>query len=398
VTARPDEPPAAEPLSDARSGLAPVLRYLLYLGTFGFGGPIALAGYMQRDLVERRKLIAKKDYVDGLALAQLAPGPLAAQLAIYLGWAKGGLGGASGAAAAFILPSFFMVLALSALYVRFGGLSWMQSAFYGVGAAVIAIIGRSAVKLVKLTLGKDRLLWLLFAVSAVSTAWTESEIVWLFLASGVVVLLVRARPAPALPVVAVVPPGALVALAAAVTTGAAVSWPLLTKIAVYFAGAGTLVFGSGLAIVPFLHGGVVLQHHWLSERQFLDAVAVAMITPGPVVITVAFIGYLVAGPLGGTAAAAGVFLPSYLFVVVPAPYFRRFADNPRVRAFVDGVTAAATGAIAGAAFVLGRRALIDLTTVAIAAATWLSFTRWKKLPEPLVIVAAGVLGCLLRRS
>jgi chromate transporter len=395
VTAPPEAPVAAAP--EPSRGLREVLRYLLYLGTFGFGGPIALAGYMQRDLVERRKLVAKKDYVDGLALAQLAPGPLAAQLAIYLGWAKGGVAGASGAAAAFILPSFFMVLALSALYVRFGGLSWMQSAFYGIGAAVIAIIGRSAVKLVKLTLGKDRLLWLLFAVSAVSTAWTESEIVWLFLASGVVVLLVRARRWPAVPAAALVPPGVWLALGAAVTTGAAVSWPLLVKIALYFAEAGTLVFGSGLAIVPFLHGGVVNQHHWLSERQFLDAVAVAMITPGPVVITVAFIGYLVAGPLGATAAAVGVFLPSYLFVVVPAPYFRRFADNPRVRAFVDGVTAAATGAIAGAAFVLGRRALVDVTTVVIAAATWLCFTRWKKLPEPLVIVAAGVLGCALRR-
>jgi chromate transporter len=157
------------------------------------------------------------------------------------------------------------------------------------------------------------------------------------------------------------------------------------------------VFGSGLAIVPFLHGGVVNQYHWLSERQFLDAVAVAMITPGPVVITVAFIGYLVAGPLGAVSASIGVFLPCYLFVVIPAPYFRRVADNPRVRAFVDGVTAAATGAIAGAAFVLGRRALIDVTTVILAVATWLIFTRFKKVPEPLVILVAGLAGLVLRR-
>ena len=171
-----------------------------------------------------------------------------------------------------------------------------------------------------------------------------------------------------------------------------------SKIALYFAEAGAFVFGSGLAIVPFLHGGVVNQYHWLTERQFLDAVAVAMITPGPVVITVAFIGYLVAGPLGAVFASLGVFLPCYLFVVILAPYFRRFADNPRVGSFVDGVTAAATGAIAGAAFVLGRRALIDLTTVALAVATWLVVTRFKKLPEPLVIVAAGLLGLLLRRG
>jgi chromate transporter len=386
----------SEPGDGARGSLRDVVRYFLYLGTLGFGGPIALAGYMQRDLVEKRGWISKKDYVDGLALAQLAPGPLAAQLAIYLGWAKGRVFGATAVAAAFILPSFVMVMALSALYVRFGGLAWMQSAFYGIGAAVIAIIGRSALKLVKMTLGKDRLLWALFALSTVATAWTESEIIWLFLGSGVVALVVRGGWRPSAPAAALLPPGLLTAVADTAALGAAASWPLLGKVALYFAEAGSFVFGSGLAIVPFLHGGVVNQFHWLTERQFLDAVAVAMITPGPVVITVAFIGYLVAGPLGASAASVGVFLPCYLFVVVPAPYFRRFADNPRVRAFVDGVTAAATGAIAGAAFVLGRRAIIDLRTAAIAVATWIVFTRMKKIPEPLVIVAAGLVGLLLR--
>jgi chromate transporter len=191
--------------------------------------------------------------------------------------------------------------------------------------------------------------------------------------------------------------GANLSLAATVAP-AATSWPLRGRLAAYFAEAGALVFGSGLAIVPFMHGGVVNQFHWLSERQFLDAIAVAMITPGPVVITVAFIGYLVAGPLGASAASAGMFLPCYLFVVIPAPYFRRFANNPRVKAFVDGVTAAATGAIAGAAFVLGRRALTDFGAIAIALATWLVFSRFKKLPEPLVIVAAGVVGLIVHRN
>jgi chromate transporter len=377
--------------------LRQLLRYFLYLGTFGFGGPIALAGYMQRDLVETRRWISKKDYVEGLALAQLAPGPLAAQLAIYLGWSKGGLMGATGVAAAFILPSFVMVLVISALYVRFGGLAWMQSAFYGIGAAVISIIARSAFKLVKMTLGEDRMLWVLFLASAIATAWTESEIVWLFLASGVVALLIRHPPRFNAPTTVLLPPATL-ALAATVAGGAAASWPLLVKVTLYFAEAGAFVFGSGLAIVPFLHGSVVNEFHWLTERQFLDAVAVAMITPGPVVITVAFIGYLVAGPLGATCASLGVFLPCYLFVVIPAPYFRRFAANPRVKAFVDGVTAAATGAIAGAAFVLGRRALIDLTTVAIALVTWLVLLRVKKAPEPVVILLAGVAGLILHRS
>jgi len=388
-------PSEGEPPVAASSWRA-FLLYFLRLGTFGFGGPIALAGYMQRDLVERRRWIAKRDYVQGLALAQLAPGPLAAQLAMYLGWVKAGVRGATLVSAAFILPSFVMVWLLSAAYVRFGGLPWMQSAFYGIGAAVIAIIARSAIKLVKMTLGRDRLLWAVFVVSAVTTAWTESEIIWLFLASGLIVLLVRAPPRAAPPALSVMSalflPGAFGGLLA----GGVPSWPLLGRVAVYFAEAGAFVFGSGLAIVPFLHGGVVNQFHWLNERQFLDAVAVAMITPGPVVITVAFVGYLVAGSLGAIAAAVGVFVPCYLFVIIPAPYFRRFADNARVKAFVDGVTAAATGAIAGAAFVLGRRALIDLPAVLIAVVTWAVFSRFKKLPEPLVIVAAGLVGLFAR--
>ncbi len=393
------EAPGGAALPESPGGMRALLRYFLYLGTFGFGGPIALAGYMQRDLVERRGWIKKEEYVEGLALAQLAPGPLAAQLAMYLGWVKGGVAGASAVGAAFVLPSFIMVLALAAVYTRFGGLPWMQSAFYGVGAAVIAIIGRSAVKLVRMTLAKDRALWTLFAVSAVVTAWTESEIVWLFLASGVVMIVVRGRVRRSPPLSALfVGPATLGALAMAAPTVAEPAWSLLGRITLYFAQAGSFVFGSGLAIVPFLHGGVVNQYHWLTERQFLDAVAVAMITPGPVVITVAFIGFLVAGPLGATCAALGTFLPCYLFVVIPAPYFRRISGNLTVKAFVDGVTAAATGAIAGATFVLGRRALVDIPAVGIAVVTWAVITRFKKIPEPAVIAVAAAAGLLLRRS
>jgi chromate transporter len=367
------------------------LLYFLNLGALGFGGPIALAGYMQRDLVERRKWISKQDYVEGLALAQLAPGPLAAQLAIYLGWVRAGISGATLVAAAFILPSFVMVLALSFLYVRFGGLPWMQGLFYGIGAAVIAIIARSVVKLVRMTLAKDRLLWAIFVLNTLATAVTESEIVWLFALSGIVAMLVQARPRTA--------------------KGAALSalpWPWLVtglkgpasaatllKICLYFAEAGAFVFGSGLAIVPFLRGGVVDNFHWLSDHQFLDAVAVAMITPGPVVITVAFIGYLVAGFAGAVVAAIGVFVPCYLFVILPAPYYKRIAGNESIKAFVNGVTAAATGAIAGAGFVLGKRAVFDIPTALILIVTLVVLTKVKKAPEPLVIAVAGLVGLVL---
>jgi chromate transporter len=282
-----------------------------------------------------------------------------------------------------------MVLSLAATYLRLGGLPWMQGMFYGIGAAVIAIIGRSAYKLVKSTLSKDWLLWSIFGVSAVTTAWTESEIIWLFVLSGVVALVVRHGSFGGRNAAAVLPIWLISGLhgPATGTTLASLFW--------YFAEAGAFVFGNGLAIVPFLYGGVVRDFQWLTERQFLDAVAVAMITPGPVVITVAFIGHLVGGPVGATLASLGVFLPCYLLVVIPAPYFRRFANNPRLNAFVDGVTAAATGAIAGAAFVLGRRAIIDLPTALIAVGTLLVLLKMKRLPEPLVILVAGGVGLVL---
>lgn len=389
----PNAPGADHPETDAFT-LRELLWYFLRLGTFGFGGPIALTGYMQRDLVEAKRWISKRDYMEGLALAQLAPGPLAAQLAIYLGWVRAGALGATLVSLAFILPSFIMVLALSAFYLRFGGLPWMQGVFYGVGAAVIAIISRSVFKLVRLTLARDRLLWSLFGVSALVTAWTESEIIWIFFLAGAIALLIKAPPdlsrRPAL--------FTFIAWPAWLFTGleGPASADLLWKIGLYFAEAGAFVFGSGLAIVPFLHGGVVNQFHWLTERQFLDAVAVAMITPGPVVITVAFIGYLVAGFLGATAAAIGVFLPCYLFVIIPASYYRRFAQNKQINAFVEGVTSAATGAIAGAAFVLGRRAIVDISTAMICLITLFLMIKVKKVPEPLIILAAGVVGLILR--
>src|SRR5437773_4301952 len=293
--------------------------YFLWLGTVGFGGPIALTGHMQQDLVDARGWISKGGYLEGLALAQLAPGPLAAQLAIYLGYVRAGILGATAVGVAFVLPSFLMVLALSAAYVRFGGLAWMQGMFYGIGAAVIGIITRSAFKLTRLTLGKDKLLWGIFAVLAISTAWTSQEIIWLFLLAGVVALLVKSFP------IRLQPRSAVPLL---FTVGAVGAGGSLWGLFFYFAKAGMFVFGSGLAVVPFLYGGVVQCHHWLTDRQFVDAFAVAMITPGPVVITVAFIGYLVAGAKGATAAALGVFLPVYLVVVVLAPSYTRWARNP----------------------------------------------------------------------
>jgi chromate transporter len=380
-------------MSDQEGTAVPPWRfyaYFLKLGATGFGGPIALAGFMQRDLVEERKWIRPDDYTDGLALAQLAPGPLAAQLAIYLGFVQGGFAGATVVGVCFILPSFLMVWAISAAYVTYGGLPWMQALFYGIGAAVIGIIARSVQKLTKLTLRRSGLLWGIFGVMTLTTAWTEREIAWLFVLAGLMTAARavgpradqgRARASAAM----------LVSLGAAPAAALA---PSLSNIFWIFAKAGAFVFGSGLAIVPFLYGELVQTHGWLNDRQFLDAVAVAMITPGPVVITVAFIGYLVGGAWGMTVAAVAVFLPVYLFVVLPAPYVRKHRNQPVIKGFVEGVSAAATGAIAGAAYVIASRAIIDWPTAAIALVSFVVLSRWR-MSELWVILGAAAIGLSL---
>lgn len=373
--------------------LQELLLYFLKLGTIGFGGPIALVGYMNHDLVETRQWISAKDYKEGLTLAQLAPGPLAAQLAIYLGFVDYGILGATLVGIAFVLPSFLMVIALGWAYVHFGGLAWMQSAFYGVGAAVIGIIAHSAYKLTKKTIGKDRLLWIIYLASAAVTAITEKEMIGLILGAGILYWAVKSffRDRAVTQLSAFLP----VTLIAEVSALGDPSWKILWSIFVFFAKAGAFVFGSGLAIVPFLYGGVVSEHHWLNDRQFLDAVAVAMITPGPVVITVGFIGYIVAGLSGATIAAIGVFLPCYLFTIIPAPYFKKYGKRPSITAFVDGITAAAIGAIAGAVIVLGRRSIVDIPTALLAIGTITLLVKVKKVSEPFIVVIAAIIGLAL---
>lgn len=370
-----------------------LVRYMLRLGAMGFGGPVALAGYMQRDLVESRRWMTEGDYREGLALAQLAPGPMAAQLAIYLGYVHYRILGATLVGIAFVLPSFLMVVGLGWAYVQYGGLTWMQAVFYGVGAAVIGIIAMSAYKLTTKSVGKDPLLWAIYLVLGTVTVVTESEIAWLFIAAGVLVWFWRAPPKW-------LKGGAAQAVAATQLPPVA-AWvmtfdgSLLTQIGLFFAKAGAFVFGSGLAIVPFLYGGVVTEHHWLNDRQFVDAVAVAMITPGPVVITVGFIGYLVAGLPGACVAALATFLPCYLFTIIPAPYFKKYGKLPGVKAFVDGITAAAIGAITGSVIVIARRSLVDWPTVLLALATVALLWKFKKLPEPYVVLAAAAFGLVV---
>jgi chromate transporter len=372
--------------------MASLLRYFLGLGTWGFGGPIATVGYMQRDLVERREWVDRDSFLDGVALGQMMPGPLAAQVAMWVGYLESGAVGALAVSAAFILPSFVGVLAVAILYARYEGLSVVQDLFYGIAPGVMAIIAIAAVKLARLTNKSDRRLWIISAVLLVITATTGTEIALLFIAAGFLMVFLEAPPKmlggrsmPAfLPLLAAGRPGIVINA----SNGTAVALFL------FFAKAGAFIFGSGLAIVPFLREGIVHQHHWLTEGQFLDAVAIGLISPGPVVITATFIGYLVGGVLGAVVATVGIFAPIYFGVVVPGRWFIRHRDKPQLRAFVKGATAAAAGAIGGATIVLTKGAVVDAKTALITATALVLLWRFK-VKEPFIVLLAGLAGILL---
>lgn len=377
--------------------LRQLVLYFLKLGYAGFGGPVALVGYIHRDLVENRKWISEEEYKEGLALAQLAPGPLAAQLSMYLGYVHYRFIGATFVSLAFVMPSFLMVVTIGIAYIMFGGLPWMQAVFYGVGAAVIGIIAMSSYKLTIKSIGrfnfesfkKNWLLWLFFLTALAVTIITRTEQVLLFVGAGVLYMVIKA------------PPGWMTGNSPILVLFSGIGfWQFemstLVKIALFFTKAGAFVFGSGLAIIPFLHSSVVNEFNWLNEKQFLDAVAVAMITPGPVVITVGFIGYLVAGFPGACVAALATFLPCYLITLVTAPYFKKIAKNLSVKAFVDGITAAVIGALVGAVVIIGFRSVIDIPTALIAIASVLALIFLKSIKEPYIILLSALIGLTLK--
>jgi len=390
------EDTAAKSLS--KYTLGQITLYYVKLGTMGFGGPVALVGYMHRDLVEEKGWLTEQEYKEGLALAQLAPGPLAAQLAIYIGFIHYGLTGATLTGLAFIAPSFLMVVLLGMAYQLYGGLGWMQAVFYGVGAAVIGIIAISAYKLTIKSISKFEfraiktkwLLWLFYIAGLGITVVTQKEEILLFLASGMGYMLIKAPP-QWLKKPSVLPAALLIGGGFWKDDG-----KVLLDMGWFFLKAGAFVFGSGLAIVPFLHGGVVKEFGWLNEKQFVDAVAVAMITPGPVVITVSFIGYLIAGFPGACVAALATFLPCYLFTIALAPSFTKIAKNTSIKAFVDGITASVVGALVGSVIIMGARSIIDIPTALITIASMAILIFIKKIREPYIIGTAAVVGLLIK--
>lgn len=375
--------------------LPALLRYFVGLGTWGFGGPIATVGYIQRDLVERRRWVSRTDFLDGVALGQATPGPLAAQVVMWIGFLRAGALGALATSVAFVTPSFLLVLAVAIAYARYQGLPIVQALFTGIAPTVMAIIAVAAYKLARLTNRTDARLWTISGVLGVATAVTGAEIALLFLAAGVLMIILDAPPRwlrrPGRPLALTLP--GIVALAkplvVMVTAGGT-----LSALGWFFFKAGAFTFGSGLAIVPFLRDGVVHDHRWMTDAQFLDAVAIGLITPGPVVITATFVGYLVAGIPGAIIASIAIFTPIYLGVVLPGPWFLRHRDNLKIKAFVAGATAAAAGAIAGAVVVLSRQIITEWTGAVIAAVTLGLLLRWK-IKEPILVGLSAVAGVSL---
>jgi chromate transporter len=369
----------------ARVPIPKIVMYFLRLGTFGFGGPVALVGQMERELVAERGWLGKAEMRDAIAVCQSLPGPLAIQVGVYIAYLRGGFWGAWAGGWAFILPNFLIVAALAALYVAFNGLPWMTAVFYGVSPVVIALILHSTWRLAKLGM-EDYLQWAIAAAAFGVTVALEAEVAIIFIIAGLIGIawygtLFRGG----------LPPTAAMLAAAPLAGGDPRSAALLGKLLAFFLKAGSLTFGSGLVIVPFLEKGLVQQTGWLDERQFLVAVAIGMISPGPVVITATFVGYLVAGFWGSLVSTIGIFLPSFLLVLIVAPILVRHGSNPNVKGFVKGAYAAAIGTIAGASILLGRIAIGDWLTALIGAGSLLILFRWK-VSNPVLMAGAAAIG------
>ncbi len=384
MTASPEVSPPEVP---QRRPIRDIVLYFLRLGTLGFGGPVALVGLMEKELVGDKGWVTRQEMRDAIAVSQALPGPLAIQVGIFIAYLRGGFWGAWAGGWAFILPNFLIVAALGALYVHFGGLGWMTALFYGVSPAVIALIIHSCYRLAKLGM-EDWLQWVVAAACFVVTIWLEAEVAILFIGAGVLGILYYGslfRGAN--------PPTALFALVPIAIDTKAPTTAILGQLLAFFLKAGSLTFGSGLVIVPFLEKGLVQQYGWLSGREFLVAVAVGMLSPGPVVITATFVGYLVAGFWGSLVSTIGIFLPSFILILVVAPLLIRHRANPNVQGFVKGAYAAAIGTILGACVLLGKIAIGDWLTVLIALGSLVILFRWR-VSNPLLVGATAVIGLI----
>ncbi|GAC1540570.1 MAG: chromate transporter [Candidatus Velthaea sp.] len=378
--------------------LTALVRYFLLLGTTGFGGPVALANYIRRDLVERRRWIDEASYDRGLAIATACPGPMAYQLGVYCGYITHGVPGALAVAVAFALPPFIIVVAIAALYEHFSGSGITRGLFYGIGPVVVALILRATFNLGRKTLKRDYAAWAVALAACALTIVLQRELVWLFLAAGGLGIFAFAPRTKAVEI-ASGQPEQVRPRAFALPTLLAVAVPssgLAPALFWFFFKMGFLVFGSGLVIVSFVKTYVVDQYHWLDNQTFVDAVAIGLISPGPVVITATFIGYAVDGMGGAAGATLGIFLPSIVLTIVATPVLLRYASHPRVNGFVRGVTVAVVGVLAGTTYLIGRPVIVDAATIVVLLLVLVAPLAAKRIPDPVFVALGGLIGVMLR--
>jgi chromate transporter len=383
-----------------RPSLFDLVRYFLMLGATGFGGPVALANYMRRDLVEKRGWLDEESYDRGLAIATACPGPMAYQLGVYCGFVTHGGPGALAVAVAFALPPFAIVVTVAALYERFAGAGIVRGLFYGIGPVVVALILRASWNLGRKTLKRDYPAWAVAIVAAVVTVALQQELTWLFLAAGVLGIVAfaprqksvpaaQAEPTPTAPRLRAAGVPVLLALAAP-------SSGLAPSLFWFFLKTGFLVFGSGLVVVSFVKTYIVDQYHWLDNQTFVDAVAIGMISPGPVVITATFVGYAVDGFAGAAAATLGIFLPSIVLTVLATPLLLRYGSHPRVAGFVRGVTVAVVGVLAGTTYLIARPVIVDAFGAVLLIAVLAAPLVTKRIPDQAYVGLGALLGVVLR--
>jgi chromate transporter len=382
-----------------RPSLAEMTLYFLQLGATGFGGPVALANAIRTDLAERRRWISEDEYDRGLTIAAACPGPMAYQLGVYCGYVTHGAAGGIAVGLAFASAPFVFVTALAALYVHYAASDITRGLFYGVGPVVVALILKGWWSLGLKTLKRDTPAWIVAGVALAVTVLVQRELTVLFVGAGVLGIFAFApKPATVEPSAAAVPvpPAAArlrshaapLLLAALPGLGAVPSWDLFA----FFFRTGLMVFGSGLVIVSFVKAYVVDQYHWMNERTFLDAVAIGMISPGPVVITATFVGFIVGGFSGALASTVGIFLPSIIITVLGTPILLRYRKNRFVMGLVRGVTVAVVGVLAGTAYLVGKPVIGDWVT-ALILITVLALPRLPaKIPDQVLVAAGAIVG------
>jgi chromate transporter len=352
---------------------------------------------MRRGLAERRRWLSDEEYDRGLAIATACPGPLAYQLGVYCGYITHGVPGGVLVALSFAFAPFVLVTVTAALYVHYAASDWIRGLFYGIGPVVVALILRACWSLGIKTLRRERRAWLVAAAALGITILVQRELTALFIAAGALGIFIfkpqavasvgdEPAPSPAGQRARVQAVPVLLALASAAAPAAA------TDLFVFFFRTGLLVFGSGLVVVSFVKAYVVDQYHWMNDRTFLDAVAIGMVSPGPVVITATFVGYVVAGIGGALAATVGIFLPSVLFTVAGTPLLLRYRNNLHVQGFVRGVTVAVVGVLAGTTYLVARPVVRDGLTALVLLVVLLAPRLRKRIPDQLLVLLGAVIG------